>query len=90
MKTYVITLSKKFMKGHPKAGNPTNFINGFISHDKIHTIRANYSLWEKRIKEIEAVKAILSIRVWEDKPYRSRQIELAMLSCIDNVGIQKI
>lgn len=90
MKTYVITLSKNFMKGHPKEGNPTNFINRFISHDKIHTIRANYSLWEKRIKEIEAAKAILSIRVWKDKPYRSGQIEIETLSCINNVGIQKI
>lgn len=90
MKTYVVTLSKNFMKGHPKEGNPTNFINRFISHDKIHTIRANYSLWEKRIKEIEAAKAILSIRVWKDKPYRSGQIEIETLSCINNVGIQKI
>lgn len=90
MKTYVITLSKNFMKGHPKEGNPTNFINRFISHDKIHTIRANYSLWGKRIKEVQEGKAIISIRVWKNKPYRSPQVEIAKLSCIDNVGIQKM
>lgn len=78
------------MKGHPKAGNPTNFVNKLISHDKIHTIRANYTLWEKRIKEIEAGEAILSIRVWKDKPYRSGQVVIENLSYLDNIGIQKI
>lgn len=48
MKTYVITLSKKFMSKHPKAGEPTFFVFKFISHEKIHTIRANYALWEKK------------------------------------------
>lgn len=90
MKTYVITLSKKFMSKHPKAGKPTFFVYRFISHEKIHTIRANYALWEKRIKEVQECRAIISIRVWKDKPYRSPQIEIAKLSCIDNVGIQKI
>lgn len=90
MKTYVITLSKKFMKGHPKAGNPTNFINGFISHDKIHTIRANYTFWEKRFKKIEAGEAILSVRYWAEKPYKSPQIEIEKFTRWDNIGIQKI
>lgn len=90
MKTYVITLSKKFMSKHPKSGKPTFFVDRFISHEKIHTIRTNYALWEKRIKEVQAGKAIISIRVWKDKPYRSGQIEIETLSCINNVGIQKI
>ena len=30
MKTYVITLSKNFMKGHPKAGEPTYFFEKFL------------------------------------------------------------
>lgn len=58
MKTYVITLSKKFMKGHPKEGNPTNFINRFISHDKIHTIRANYALWKNGLKKFKNVERL--------------------------------
>ena len=90
MKTYVITLSKKFMSKHPKAGKPTFFVFKFISHDKIHTIRGNYALWEKRIKEVQERRAIISIRVWKDKPYRSPQIEIAKLSHINKVGIQKI
>lgn len=36
---------------------------------KIHTIRANYDLWAKRIKEVQEGKAILSIRYWSGKPY---------------------
>lgn len=78
------------MSKHPKSGKPTFFVDRFISHEKIHTIRANYALWEKRIKEVQECRAIISIRVWKDKPYRSPQVEIAKLSCIDNVGIQKI
>lgn len=78
------------MKGHPKSGKPTYFVLKFISYNKIHTIRANYTLWEKRIKEIEAGKAILSIRVWKYKPYRSGQVVIENLSYLDNIGIQKI
>lgn len=54
LKTYVITLSKNFMKGHPKAGQPTNFREKFLKKEKIHTIRANYPLWKKRLDEIRA------------------------------------
>jgi len=54
---------------------------------KIHTIRANYELWNKRAKEINEGKAILSIRYWSDKPYRSKQVEICIL---EKIGIQKI
>ena len=65
MKTYVITLSKRFPTGHNRAGEPTHFWEKFIKGrdnysciyrdfwettiPKIHTIRANYPLWKKRI-----------------------------------------
>lgn len=96
MKTYVITLSKTFLKGHPKCGQETNFASkfakgqlGYISKpNKIHTIRRNYDLWKKRIQEVEEGKAILSIRQWVDKPYRSKQEILANLTNKDGVGIQ--
>ena len=55
---------------------------------KLHTIRANYPLWEKRIKEVQEGRAVLSIRQWTGKPYRSKQVELATLTAGDNVGIQ--
>lgn len=57
---------------------------------KLHTIRANYPLWEKRIKEVQAGRAVLSIRQWTGKPYRSKQVEIARLTADDSVSIQKL
>lgn len=89
-KTYVITLSKNFLKGHPKAGQPTNFKDKFLSGEKIHTIRGNYPLWEKRIKEVQEGKAILSIREWIGVPYKEKQVVIKDLTVDDGVGIQKL
>lgn len=58
------------------------------SFSKIHTIRANYPLWEKRIKEVQEGRAVLSIRQWTGKPYRSKQVEIATLTAGSGVGIQ--
>lgn len=60
------------------------------SFPKLHTIRANYPLWEKRIKEVQAGRAVLSIRQWTGKPYRSKQVEIARLTADDSVSIQKL
>lgn len=89
MKTYVITLSRHFLATHSKAGMPTDFKEKFLKGKKIHTIRANYPLWENRIKEVQEGKAVLSVRQWTGKPYRSKQIEIARLTAKDGVGIQK-
>lgn len=103
MKTYVITLSRYFLAAHSKTGEPTNFRDAFNAgqvfnrgsectylRPKLHTIRANYPLWENRIKEVQDGKAMLSIRQWTGKPYRSKQIEIARLTAKDGVGIQKL
>lgn len=90
MKTYVITLSKTFPKTHKRAGEQTNFRNLFETGLKIHTIRANYSLWQKRIKEIQDGKACLSVRQWSGKPYNSKQEEICRLTSENGVGIQKV
>lgn len=99
IKTYVITLSMTFPKSHAKAGRRTFFkeaiTNGIdgdhekyeYQHFKIHTIRHNYELWKKRIDEVNAGKAILSIRQWTGKPYCSKQVEIRQLK---KVGIQKL
>ena len=100
MKTYVITLSRHFLANHKRAGEETHFKEKFIlgqgltdydtpSMAKIHTIRANYPLWEKRIKEVQEGRAVLSIRPWTGKPYRSKQVEIAMLTAENGVGVQK-
>lgn len=90
MKTYILTLSQVFQKGHPEAGQPTGFKEKFLAGKKIHTIRANYQLWLKRFKEISDGKACLSIRQWSDKPYRSKQIEIARLTQKDGIGIEQV
>nr|DAD63784.1 MAG TPA: hypothetical protein [Caudoviricetes sp.] len=101
MKTYVITLSKHFLANHKRAGEETHFKEKFLlgqgltdydtpSMAKIHTIRANYTLWEKRIKEVQDGRAALSIRQWTGKPYRSKQVEIATLTAENGVGVQKL
>lgn len=99
MKTYVITLSRHFLANHKRAGEETHFKEKFLlgqglvdyetpSMAKIHTIRANYPLWEKRLKEVQDGHAVLSIRQWTGKPYRSKQVEIATLTAGSGVGIQ--
>lgn len=88
MKTYVITLAKTFPAGHPRAGEATDFRKKFESGKKIHTIRTNVSLWARRMNEVEAGKACLSIREWSGRPYNSKQVEIARLTKGDGVGLQ--
>lgn len=98
MKKYVITLSQVFPVTHCRNGEPTDFKQKFVSaiHGwkdhwlKLHTIRANYELWKKRFDEIEAGKACLCIRQWSGKPYRSKQVEIAVLTKEDGIGIQRM
>ncbi len=93
MKTYVLTLSKVFPKTHKRAGEPTDFELLFKDNnyfDKIHTIRANYPLWKQRISEIQAGRAVLSVRQWTGKPYRSKQFEIGKLTAKDGVGVQML
>lgn len=91
MKTYVIILSKVFPTTHPRKGENTRFFNPLkMSLQKLHTIRSNYPLWKARFEKIEAGKACLSVRFWEDKPYRSKQVELARLTAEDGIGLQML
>jgi hypothetical protein len=87
MKTYVLMLAKTFPHDHPRAGQETHFAEKYLSGEKIHTIRANTYLWKKREEMMAIGKAVLSIRQWEDKPYRSKQIEIAK---IDNINVERI
>ena len=88
-KTYVLTISQVFPQTFPlaKRGKPTGFIDKITKWEKIHTIRSNYELWAKRIAEINAGRAMLSVRVWEGKPYRSKQREVFTF---DSVGLEKL
>ena len=105
MKTYVITLSRTFPAKHPRKGEPTNFDYQLLNavwraHNmsiglpqygmKLHTIRANYELWNKRFKQIDEGKAALSIRYWTGKPYHSKQTEICKLTKEDGIGLQRL
>lgn len=89
MKTFVLTISEYFLSGHPRAGEPTTFCEK-IGSVKIHTIRPNFGLWQKRFSEIEAGRACLSVRQWTGKPYRSPQKELLRLDRSNGIGIQRV
>lgn len=90
MKTYVITVSRFFPSTHVRMGEETGFPDKIIHGEKIHTIRANYTLWKKRFDEIDKGNACLSIRYWSGKPYRSKQVEIKRLTNKDGIGIQGI
>lgn len=90
MKNHVLTISRTFPTTHKRKGEPTNFLELIESGLKRHTIRGNYELWEKRIKEVQAGKAVLSIRYWSGKPYNSKQRPFKCLTVDDGVGIQKV
>lgn len=101
IKTYVLTVSQRFPSTHKRKGEYTEFISKiccakdidlpFPAYDpKLHTIRLNYPLWEKRIKEVKAGNAILSLRYWSGKPYRSKQVEFTVLDKDSGIGIQKL
>lgn len=90
MKIYVITVSEFFPKTHPKAGEKTNFPLAIKYYDKIHTIRANYELWKKRFEKIDKGEACLSIRVWEGKPYASKQQEIFRYDKTHGIGLEKL
>ncbi len=73
MKCYIITLSKTFLKGHRREGEPTGFKQAYLSGVKKHTLRTNIEYWGKIIDEVNAGEAYLSVRQWSGKPYASKQ-----------------
>lgn len=99
-KIYVLMLSRLFPASHPKAGERTYFRTNLLAaldptkivweYLKLHTIRANYELWKKRFDEIQRGEAILSIRQWKGKPFRSKQVEIFQLGAENGIGIQKL
>lgn len=101
VKTYVLTVSIAFPKSHKRAGEPTYFKEQILTalmeyekghglKEKKHTIRSNYQLWVKRIKEVQEGKAVLSIRHWSGKPYNSKQVEICQLDKNSGIGIQAL
>lgn len=90
MKTYVIMISTRFPKSHKRSGDSTGFPLAIKHYDKIHTIRRNYDLWAKRFKEIDNGNAVLSVRIWDGQPYRSKQLEIFNYKQGHGIGIEKL
>jgi hypothetical protein len=90
MKNHVIIISRKFPVSHRKSNKATFFLARILSGRKIHTIRQNYPFWEKRIKEVQEGKAVLSVREWTGIPYKSKQRELFKFTKENEVGIEKL
>lgn len=64
-----INTSKTFLKGHPRAGQPTGFKDAVMNESKKHSIRNNPDYWEKICT---AFKHTLNVVEWTGKPYRSK------------------
>lgn len=90
MKTHVLIISTKFPITHDRSGETTGFEDKILNKEKIHTIRASYKHWEKRIKEVREGKAILSVRYWTGKPYGSKQAKVIDFDSESGIGVQKI
>lgn len=90
MKTYVLMVSERFPQTHKRKGELTYFPTKIKNGEKIHTIRANYDLWEKRINDIKNGLARLSVRVWTGKPYKSKQQQLFEFTAVSGIDIQKL
>lgn len=56
---------------------------------KYHTLRMNADVWEKRASEINAGRAVLSVREWSGRPYEKggHQREVVRLT---RLGIQRV
>lgn len=88
--TYVIMVSQRFPLGHIREGYPTGFEEKILSGEKIHTIRANTAIWKKRVAKVQKGKAVIELRRWEGKPYRSGQTLIRRLTQDDGVGFQEV
>ena len=62
----------------------------YCTDKKLHTCRANYPLWEKRMKEVQEGRAVIELFYWEDKPYNSKQIVFAVLDKDSGCGVQEL
>ena len=79
-KTKVLTLSRVFLRTHPKAGQPTGFEEKYKAGIKKHTMRINLKHWCEVEQKVNAGDMVLCVRQWTGKPYNSKQRELFTLT----------
>jgi hypothetical protein len=84
-----------FKKNMDKMGIPVPVVSDFDrTTKKLHTILANYELWEKRIKEVQDGKAVLIICCWEKPGGRfikgNKQVKFCRLDKDSGIGVQAL
>ena len=89
-KQVVLLVAKKFLAYHPEAGKPTGFEMKIKAKTKLHTIRADYEKWSKKIQEVKDGKAELVLKEWSGLPYRSPQNTLLIYDSNDEIGVSKL
>lgn len=87
---YRLSISRYFPAYHPKKGDDTYFVEQIQRGAKIHTIRANVALWEKRMKKVKEGKAVIELYYWTGKPYHSPQQVFEILDKESGCGTQRV
>lgn len=90
MKTHVLFVATHFPYFHVRSGDQTHFVRWIIMGVKRHTVRGKYDRWIKKIKEVQAGKAVLSVRIWSGKPYHSTPVEVFKLAQGSDLGIERL
>lgn len=66
-----------------------------VFHPKLHTIRANYKLWNERMDEVQRGEAVIELFYWSGSPYNSKrdnskQIVFKTLDKDSQCGVQRV
>lgn len=89
-KIVVLMVSRVFPSYHKSKGELTRFEQKIRDKNKIHTIRANYEKWKRKIDQIRNGEAVLSIREWQGVPYHSKQNYLFYYNQEDALEVSKL
>ena len=87
--TVVVILSKDTFKEGKKTNKPSCFAKKVIAGQKVHTIRANFDYWAKKISRVKDTAGKLSVREWSAAPYRSPQ-NIILIVPASITGVQKL
>lgn len=79
-KKTILMMSNYYPNRHSKAGQETMFVDKIAYSEKLHTIRGNYDRWAKIEDKVNRGEMVISIRVWTDKPFRSKMAEVMRLN----------
>ena len=89
-KIFVLMISRVFPSYHKRKDELTYFEQKIRDKNKIHTIRANYEKWKRKIDQVRNGEAVLSIREWQGVPYHSKQNYLFYYNQEDAIDVSKL